>query len=212
MNKLFNWIKTLGNTKPAYIKPQKFVDLKRNTSEVSFIYPDHPLYNTFTDEEENKLRILAPNESAYNETSLTHNFVAIVIYNDLKYLVVNSFKHFKEQSIGGLLQYDETIYNVIPFFEEDDEYQTGSSSTFIEAYEYDHPVESYAFLTSENNNEIKITIERGKKPITAKMIDSLREIFTAKLPQEQIELIDYVIIPAINAYNKIQEQRKNKAS
>ncbi len=212
MNKLFNWLKSLANSEPAYIKPQKFVDIKRDASVVNFIHPGHPLYDNIVAKEENQLRIKAPNETAYNETSLTHNFVAIVTYDRQNYLVINSFKHFKEQSIGGLLQFDENISNVIPFFENEEEYQTASDYVFRETYEYDHPVEHYAFIAEENNKSIKITLDRGKKPVTVKMIDTMRELFTAKLTQEQIEMLDYIVIPALNAYNEIQERRRKKVS
>lgn len=212
MKKLFNWLKSLTNSEPAYIKPQKFVDLKRDACSVNFIHPGHPLYDNIVSKEQNQLRILAPNESAYNETSLIHNFVATITYNNLNYLLIYSVKHFKEQSIGGLLQFDENIYNIIPFFENEEEYQTASDYTFRETYEYDHPVEHYAFIAEENQSSIKLTLERGKKPLTVKMIDTMRELFTSKLSPKQIELLDYVVIPAIDAYNEIQEKRRNKAS
>lgn len=212
MNKISNWFKALKNTEPAYVKPQKFVDLKRQNGTVNFITPGHPLYDNIVAKEENQLRIKAPNETAYNETSLTHNFVAVVQYNAQNYLVINSLKHFKEQSIGGLLQFDENIYNIIPFFENEEEYQTAADFTFRETYEYDHPVESYAFIAETGNNSVKITLDRGKKPITAKMIDTDRKLFTAKLTGEQIELLDYIVISALNAYNDIQERRKHRAS
>lgn len=212
MNRLFNWFKSLANSEPAYVKPQKFVDIKRGASTVAFIHPGHPLYDNIVAKEENQLRIKAPNEAAYNETSLIHNFVAIVAYNNQNYLMINSFKHFKEQSIGGLLQFDENIYNVIPFFENEEEYQTASDYTFRETYEYDHPVEHYAFIAEQNNKRVKITLDRGKKPVTVKMIDAMRELFTAKLTQEQIEMLDYVVIPALDAYNEIQTRRKQKVS
>ncbi len=212
MNKILNWFKALKNTEPAYIKPQKLVDLKRRNCTVNFITPGHPLYDNIVAKEENQLRIKAPNETAYNETSLTHNFVAIVTYNNLNYLVINSHKHFKEQSIGGLLQFDENIYNIIPFFEDEEEYQTASDFTFRETYEYDHPVESYAFIAEALGKSVKIALDRGKKPVTIKMIDTDRKLFTAKLTGEEIELLDYVAISALNAYNEIQERRKHKAS
>lgn len=212
MNKILNWFKALKNAEPTYIKPQKFVDLKRQDCTVSFITPGHPLYDNIVAKEENQLRIKAPNETAYNETSLIHNFVAIVQYNEQNYLVINSLKHFKEQSIGGLLQFDENLYNIIPFFENEEEYQTASDFTFSETYEYDHPVESYAFVAKTGNDDIKITLDRGKKPITVKMIDTTRKLFTTKLSGKQIELLDYVVIPALNAYNDIQERRKHRAS
>ena len=210
MQKILNWLKNLTGGE-TYIKPQKFVEIKRKQSTVEFIHPGHLLYDSIVSDEENKIRLLAPNEAAYNENSLTHNFVAIVVYNELNYLVINSFKHFKEQSIGGLLQFDENIYDVIPFFEDDDEYQTAKDYIFKETYEYDHPVESYAFV-AEYENSAKISLERGKKPLTIRQIDEKRPVFTEKLTQTQIELIDYVIMPAINAYNEIQEKRRKKVS
>ena len=42
------------------------------------------------------------------------------------------------------------------------------------------------------------------------MIDNRRELFTEKLPKEQIDLIEYTVIPAIKAYIDIQERRKSK--
>lgn len=210
MNKIFNWFNALKKNESAYIKPQKFVDIKRQNSTVNFIHPGHPLYDNIVSKEQNQLRIKAPNETAYNETSLIHNFVAIVVYNEQNYLLINSVKHFKEQSIGGLLQFDENIYNVIPFFEDEEEYQTASDYTFREIYEYDHPVESYAFISEEHGKSTKITLDRSKKPVTVKMIDTKRKIFTPKLTGEQIELLDYVVIPAVNAYNEIQESRKKR--
>jgi len=211
MRKILNWLKTLTSNE-VYIKPQKFVDLKRGQSTVEFIYPGHPLYDNIVATEENKVRLLAPNETAYNENSLIHNFVAIVVYNELNYLVINSVKHFKEQSIGGLLQFDENIYEVMPFFEDEEEYQTANSYIFKEIYEYDHPVQSYAF-TSEHNGKIsKLVLDRGKKPLTINEIDEKRNIFTEKLNQEQIELIDYAVIPAMKNYKDVQEKRKKKIS
>lgn len=212
MQKILNWLKNLTGT-DAYIKPQKFVELKRNQSSVEFIYPGHPLYDNIVVAEENKIRLLAPNEAAYNENSLTHNFVAIVMYNETNYLVINSFKHFKEQSIGGLLQFDENIYNVIPFSETSEEYKTANDYTFKETYEYDHPVETYGFIAEYNNKMSKIVLEHGKKPLTIRQIDENRPVFTDKLSQQQIEMIDYTIIPALKAYTDFQERRKsNKAS
>lgn len=210
--KILNWLKSLKKNEQTYVKPQKFVNIKRDSSTVEFIHAGHPLYDAIVSKEENRLRLLAPNETAYNETSLTHNFVAIVTYNDNKYLVINSLKHFKEQSIGGLLQFDENIYNVIPFFEDEEEYQTAPGNTFREVYEYDHPVQSYAFIAENQTNYIKLTLERGKRPITVKTIDENRSLFTAKLSQTEIEHIDYVIIPALNIYKKIQEHHKNKTA
>lgn len=212
MNKISNWLKTLGAKEEQYIKPQKFIDIKRSQIEVNFIHPGHPLYDNIVTKEENKLRILAPNETAYSENSLIHNFVAIINYNELNYLIINSFKHFKEQSIGGLLQYDENIYNIIPFYENEEEYETASDYTFKETYEYDHPVESYAFYAETQDKKTKIAIERGKQPITIKMIDEKRKLFTEKLTQQQIELIDYIIMPAISAYTEILNSKKIKVS
>lgn len=212
MLNILNWFKGLNKSDPTYVKPQKFVDLKRHQSTVEFITHGHPLYDNTVTAEENETCLLAPNEAAYSENSLTHNFVAIVVYNDLNYLVINSFKHFKEQSIGGLLQYDENIYTVIPFFEDDEEYQTANSFTFSETYEYDHPVESYAFMAAHNDQNIKITLDRGKQPLSVKMIDEKRPLFTEKLTPEFIELIDYTIIPAIEAFDNLQEKHNNKAS
>lgn len=210
--KILNWLKSLTKNEQTYIKPQKFVNIKRDSSTVEFIHAGHPLYDAIVSKEENRLRLLAPNETAYNETSLTHNFVAIVTYNDNKYLVINSFKHFKEQSIGGLLQFDENIYNVIPFFEDEEEYQTASGNTFREVYEYDHPVQSYAFIAENQASYVKLTLERGKRPITVKTIDENRSLFTDKLSQTEIEQLDYVVIPALNTYEAIRQKRTNKAS
>ena len=209
MLNLLSWFKP-HTKKTSTPKIQKFVEVRRGNSSVTFIYPGHPLYDNIVDTEKNQTKLLAPNDAAYSETSLINNFVAIVIYNKENYLVVNSVKHFKEQSIGGLLQFDENIYQVIPFFEDEEEYQTAADYTFNETYEYDHPVESYAFITGHNGNTIKITTERGKKPTTVQMIDNRRELFTEKLPKEQIDLIDYTVIPAIKAYIDIQERRKSK--
>ena len=212
MLNILNWFKGFGKDGEPYVKPQKFVDLKRHQSAVKFITPGHPLYDNIVAAEENETCLLAPNEAAYSENSLTHNFVAIVTYNELNYLVINSFKHFKEQSIGGLLQYDENIYTVIPFFEDDEEYQTANSFTFSETYEYDHPVESYAFMVAHNDQNIKLMLDRGRQPLSVKMIDEKRTFFTEKLTQEFIELIDYTIIPTIEAFDDLQEKHKNKAS
>ena len=209
--KILDWLK--ARTKNGrYIKPQKFIELKRSQSIIEFIHPGHPLYDNLAEAEDNQVHLLAPNEAAYNETSLTHNFVAIVTYNEQKHIVLNSFKHFKEQSIGGLLQFDENIYTVIPFFEDEEEYQMANSYVFSETYEYDHPVENYALNISHNNKDTKIVVDRGKKPINVHMIDEKRPLFTEKLTQEQIELIDYTIIPALNAYTEIQEKRKHKTA
>ena len=211
MLKILDWIKTHG--KPTvYIKPQKFVEIKRSASAMEFIEAGHPLYDNIVSAEENKVRLLAPNETAYDETSLLHNFVCIVTYNNAKYLVINSFKHFKEQSIGGLLQFDENIYHVIPFFENEDEYQTKAEFTFKETYEYDHPVENYALICNYNQKNTRITLDRGKKPLTIRMIDEQRPLFTEKLPHNQIEMIDYVVIPAINYYVAHQEKNNHIAS
>ena len=212
MSKISSWLKSLGNKEASYIKPQKFVETKRKPIEVNFIHPGHPLYDNIVSKEENKLRILAPNEAAYSENSLIHNFVAIIQYQELSYLIINSFKHFKEQSIGGLLQYDENIYNIIPFFADEEEYQTASDYTFRETYEYDHPIESYAFYAEAENQKTKITLERGKLPITVKMIDEKRELFTEKLSSKQIELIDYLIIPSIEAYKEKISSKTRKLS
>lgn len=208
MLKILDWFKP----KEKYIKPQKFVEIKRNNSGVKFIHPGHPLYDNIVEKEKNQVRLRTVNEAEYNETSLMHNFVAIVTYNELTYLVINSVKHFKEQSIGGLLQFDENIYEVIPFFEDDEEYQTANSYIFDETYEYDHPVENYAFTASHNGKMAKIILDRGKKPVTIHMIDEKRRLFTEKLPQEQIELVDYTIMPAISAYHTILEKNKSKVS
>lgn len=210
--KILNWLKSLTKNDQTYLKPQKFVDIKRDSSTVEFIHAGHPLYDAIVSKEENRLRLLAPNETAYNETSLTHNFVAIVVYNNNNYLVINSFKHFKEQSIGGLLQFDENIYNVIPFFEDEEEYQTALGSTFREVYEYDHPVQSYAFVAEREKSFTKLSLERGKRPITLKTIDENRSLFTDKLSQTEIELIDYVAIPALNTYEAIRQKHTGKAS
>ena len=200
MNKILNWFKFWETKEQPYVKPQKFVDLKRTNSIVSFIHPGHPLYENIAAKEENRLRILAPNETAYSETSLTHNFAAIVIYNGLNYLIINSLKHFKEQSIFGLLQFYENIYIVIPFFEDEEEYQTASDYTFRETYEYDHPVESYALLAEQNGKSGNITLDHGKKPVNVKMKAEKRSLFTAKLTTEQGELIDYDEKTALNTY------------
>ncbi len=212
MNKVLNWLKPQPENKHISEKREQLIALKRNNATVNFIHPGHPLYDNIAAKEENKLQILAPNETAYNENSLTHNFVAIVIFDNLSYLVINSLKHFKEQSIGGLLQFDENIYNVIPFFENEEEYQTAGEYTFRETYEYDHPVENYAFLADYQNKSVKIVLERGKQPVTLKMIDENRALFTARLTPRQIELIDYVIMPALNAYAEIVSRRQNRIS
>lgn len=212
MNKIANWLKSLGTENKKYAKPQKFVDIKRSQSTVSFIYPGHPLYDNIVAKEQNQMRILAPNETAYDETSLTHNFVAIVSFEKADYLVINSFKHFKEQSIGGLLQFDENIYTVIPFFENEEEYQTAGETVFSETYEYDHPVETYALAATEHNQTTKLSLKRGKLPLTVKMIDEKRDLFTQKLSEEQIALLDYIVIPALNAYLEIRQKRKSRAS
>ena len=203
MNKIFNLFKASDNIKnKQYIKPQKFVEAKRAESTVTFIYPEHPLYDSIVSNEENKLHILAPNETAYNENSFTNMFAAIVTYNENSYLLVKSLKHFKEQSIGGLLQFDETIYQVIPFIENENEYQTAGDFSFHETYEYDHPVENYYFIAQNDARTTRMTLERGKSPLTVTMIDSERPLFSSKLTQQEIELIDYVVIPGIEAYGK----------
>ena len=212
MRKILNWLKTTLSSGEVYIKPQKFVDMKRSQSTVKFIHPGHPLYDNIVATEENKVRLLAPNETAYNENSLIHNFVAIVVYNELNYLVINSVKHFKEQSIGGLLQFDENIYEVMPFFEDEEEYQTANSYIFKETYEYDHPIQNYAFIAEHNGKISKLVLERGKKPLTINEIDKKRSFFTEKLSPEQIELIDYTVIPTMENYKSIQEKRKKKVS
>lgn len=211
MNNIFNWFKT-ENIHPLTEKEQTLLDIKRSSVIVNFIHPGHPLYDNIVAKEENDLHILAPNETAYNETSLTHNFVAIVIYNNQNYLVINSFKHFKEQSIGGLLQFDENIYEVIPFFETEEEYKTASNYVIRETYEYDHPVENYAFIFEQNNKQTKLIYERGKKPLTTTMIDSLRSLFATKLTASQTELIDCIVIPALKAYEDRRQKRTSDAS
>lgn len=189
-------------------KPQSFVDLKRASSQISFINQGHPLYDNIVAKEENKLRILAPNQTAFDETSLTHIFVAIVNVNEQNFLVINSLKHFKEQSIGGLLQFDEKIYNVIPFFENDEEYQTAHDYTFSETYEYDHPVENYNLIFNSKYHSGKIALNRGKTPISIKMIDEIRPTFMQKLTGEELDIIDYVIIPAIKEHNDLLNTKK----
>lgn len=212
MTEILNHLKFWKSKDLQYVKPQKFVEIKRGNTAVSFIHPGHPLYDNIAAKEENQLRILAPNETAFSENSLIHSFVAITVYNNQSYLVINSLKHFKEQSIGGLLQFDENIYNIIPFFENEEEYQTAEDFTFRETYEYDHPVENYAFLAETGGKTVKITLDRGKKPVTVRMIDGNRPLFTAKLSPKEIELIDYVIIPALSSYSEILEKRKHRAS
>lgn len=209
---LFNWINFLGPKKRNKKKQQQFVSIKRTAIDVEFIYPGHPLYDNIVNKEENLLRILAPNETEYNETSLIHNFAAIIKHNNNNFLVINSTRHFKEQTIGGLLQFDENIYNVVPFHEDETEYQTANAYTFSETYECDHPVEIYGFTAERNHNVISISLERGKKAISIKMIDEIRSTFTSKLPEDYIELIDYIVLPAVEQYDKIQEQIKQRAS
>lgn len=209
---ILNWFKSRKKNESVYIKPQKFVDLRRDSSAVEFIHAGHPLYDAVVSKEENRLRLLAPNETAYNETSLTHNFVAIVSSNEKTFLVINSFKHFKEQSIGGLLQFDENIYNVIPFEENDEEYHTAPDNTFREIYEYDHPVQTYSFVAENASSLTKISLERGKLPLTVSMIDQKRALFTEKLTSEQIEHLDYAVIPALNAYREIRQQRTHRTA
>lgn len=211
MNNIFNWFKT-ENMRPLTEKEQALLAIKRNSVSVNFIHPGHPLYDNIVAKEENDLHILAPNETAYNETCLTHNFVAIVVHNDQNYLVINSFKHFKEQSIGGLLQFDENIYDIIPFFETEEEYKTASNYMIRETYEYDHPVENYAFIFEQNNKQTKVIYERGKKPLNVTMFDSLRSLFTARLTSSQTELIDYVVIPTLKAYAEQRQKRTSGAS
>ena len=208
MNKILSWLKPQAPQEPVSGQTQKFIDIKRSSTIINFIHPGHPLYDNVVAKEENKLRILAPNETAYSENSLLHKFVAIAIYKGSSYLIVNSLKHYKEQSIGGLLQFDENIYNIIPFFENETEYQTAGEYTFRETYEYDHPVESYAFLADYQGKSIKISLERGKQPLTIKMIDQNRKLFTSKLSARQIEIIDYIIMPAINAYASLVQKHK----
>lgn len=207
---MLKWRKT-DNKKTSHLtKDQTTILLKRENSSVNFIHPGHPLYDNIAAAEENKYRILAPNESAYDEVSLTHNFAAIVTHNQQNFLVINTFKHFKEQSIGGLLQYDENIYSVIPFFENEEEYQTANDFSFREIYEYDHPVQRYGFTYTDNINYGNLTLERGKLPVQILMIDQNRKLFTDKIPQNMVSLIDYIVIPAINAYNQIREAQKQK--
>lgn len=207
MAKIVSWLKKLKSSTP-YQKPQRFVDIKRASIKVDFLTPGHPLYDNLLAKEENKLRILAPNDTAFDETSLIHNFVATVLYNDESYLIINSFKHFKEQSIGGLLQYDENIFNIIPFYETDDEYKTAHDYTFAETYEYDHPVETYFLSFHSSQNSGKITLNRGKTPIDIKMIDQQRKLFTENLTPKEIEMIDYIVIPSLEAFATLQNQKK----
>lgn len=209
---LFKWINFFGSNKRSKKKQQAFVSVKRTAIDVEFIYPGHPLYDNIVNQEENQLRILAPNETEYNETSLIHNFAAIINHNDCSYLVVNSTRHFKEQTIGGLLQFDENIYNVVPFYEDDTEYQTANAYTFSETYECDYPVEIYGFTAERNHNVINISLEHGKKAISIKMIDKMRNTFASKLPEDYIELIDYIVLPAVEEYEHIQEKIKKYAS
>ena len=209
MNMILNWFKSFkGTSKTNNPKEQFVAEMKRQKSSVEFIFPGHPLYDNVVTQEKNQLRILAPNETAYDETSLIHNFVAIVTNEENNYIVVNSSRHFKEQSIGGLLQFDENIYNVIPFFEDDTEYQTANAFTYSETYEYDHPVQLYGFTAEHNGKAIGINYEKGKKPLSVDMIDKLRPLFSSYLNEEQIFLIDCAVIPALNAYTTIQEKRK----
>lgn len=46
MNKILNWFKFWETKEQPYVKPQKFVDLKRTNSIVSFIHPGHPCMTT----------------------------------------------------------------------------------------------------------------------------------------------------------------------
>ncbi len=210
MNMILNWFKLFkGATTTNNPKEQVAIEMKRQKSSVEFIFPGHPLYDNIVTQEKNHLRILAPNETAYDETSLIHNFVAIVTNESNNYIVVNSSRHFKEQSIGGLLQFDENIYNVIPFFEDETEYQTANAFTYSETYEYDHPVQLYGFTAEHNGKAIGINYEKGKKPLTVDMIDKLRPLFSSHLNEENIFLIDCAVIPALNAYTLIQEKRKS---
>jgi hypothetical protein len=205
MNKIFSWLKNI-KSKEIYLKPQRFVEVKRSGSVVNFITPGHPLYYNIVSKEENVVRLFAPNQTAYNEKSTIHNFVATVVYNEQSYLLINTLKHFKEQTIGGILQYDENIYNVIPFFETDEEYQTASDYTFSEVFEYDHPVQTYALRYTSKKHTGKITLDRGKTPVGIKMIDEKRELFNDKFSKDEIEVVDYVIMPAINAFDKLRIQ------
>ncbi len=202
---MFKKMKIFKKKETTSLKTQLFIDEKRNLSVVSFITAGHPLYDNILEKEENDLHILAPNETVFNEKSLTHNFVAIVTHNENNYLVINSFKHFKEQGYGGLLQFDENIYNVIPFKETEDEYQTSYDYTFNEIYEYDHPVETHLLMYNSLKHTGKIAINRGKTPINLKMIDDNRQVFTQKLSNEELDIIDYIIIPSISAYTKLQD-------
>ena len=211
MLKILDKIKSYGKQN-LYIKPQKLVDIKRSEVTVEFISAGHPLYDNIVSTEEKKIRLLAPNDTAYDETSLLHNFVCITTYNNNKYLVINSFKHFKEQSIGGLLQFDENIYNIVPFIEKEEEYQTSADYTFTETYEYDHPVESYALIGTHNNKRNKLIINRGKTPINIRMIDEIRRSFTEKFSTTELELIDYVVIPSINTFISQKEKDEIIAS
>lgn len=210
MNMILNWFKSFKEPKSTTTdaKAQVIAEMKRQKSHVEFIFPGHPLYDNIVTQEKNQLRILAPNETAYDETSLIHNFVAIVTNEEDNYVVVNSTRHFKEQSIGGLLQFDENIYNVIPFFEDETEYQTANAYTYSETYEYDHPVQLYGFTAEHNSKAIGIDYEKGKKALTVGMIDQLRGLFSYYLDEKQIHLIDCAVIPALNAYTLIQEKRK----
>ena len=210
MNMILNWFKSIkGTANKSGPKEQVAVEMKRQKSTVEFIFPGHPLYDNIVTQEKNQLRILAPNETAYDETSLIHNFVAIVTNDSNTQVVVNSSRHFKEQSIGGLLQFDENIYNVIPFFEDETEYQTANAFTYSETYEYDHPVQLYGFTAEHNGKAIGINYEKGKKPLSVSMIDKLRPLFSTYLDEENIFLIDCAVIPAFNAYTSIQEKRKS---
>ncbi len=185
------------------IKTQLFIDQKRNSSVVRFISPGHPLYDNILEKEENSIRILAPNEEAFSEKSLTHIFAAIVTHNEQNYFVINTFKHFKEQGYGGLLQFDENIYNVIPFSETEDEYQTSYDYTFNEIYEYDHPVSAHLIMYKSLKNSGKLALNKGKTPLSITMIDDNRQNFEQKLNHDELDIIDFIIIPAIEAYNKL---------
>ena len=110
------------------------------------------------------------------------------------------------------MQFDENIYNVVPFYEDDTEYQTANAYTFSETYECDYPVEIYGFTAERNHNVINISLEHGKKAISIKMIAKMRNTFASKLPEDYIELIDYIVLPAIEEYEHIQEKIKKYAS
>ena len=208
MLNLLRWFKP-HQTKVPHSKAQKFVEIKRGNITVEFIHAGHPLYDNILDTEKDQVRLLAPNDAAYNETSLLHNFAAITTYNEQKYLVINTLKHFKEQSIGALLQYDENIYQVIPFLEDEEQYQTTGEYLFNEVYEYDHPVESYAFIAEYEGKRSKILFEHGKQPLHITMLDSQRPLFAENLPPAVLEVMDYVVLPTINTYKELQNRHQN---